>query len=106
MHYIIGEVDIQVRLPQRGKTDPTSLMYNRYVGLFEGKLGTYCLYYISPVRAGGKFTGKVEYTFANDQTKEQVKLQFESTEEADRCIAALKGETLPNYADVYENLSD
>ena len=106
MHYIIGETDILIRLPQRGKTDQASLMYNRYVSLFEGKLGSYTLYYISPQREAGKFTGKIEYTFNNDQTKENHKVLFDSTEDADKCIAALKGETVPDYAAVYENITD
>lgn len=106
MHYIIGETGINVQSPLRGRTDPASLMYNRYIYLFEGQFGSYTLYYIAPVRIKGVATGEIEYTFSNDQTREFVKLKFKNTDEADRCIAALKRETLPDYNKIYESITD
>lgn len=106
MHYIIGESDINVSSPRRGDTTPQALLYNRYVSLFQGKTGNYTLHYIRPLRRPGEELGKIEYSFVESSTKEVVKVNFDNTSHADKCISALKGETLPDYESVYEKITD
>ena len=106
MHYIIGETDINVGAPKRGDTSQSALLYNRYVSLFQGKPGNYTLYYIRPLRRPGEDFGKIEYTFTNSDTRETIKINFDNTTHADKCISALKGEPLPDYESMYEQVTD
>ena len=106
MHYIIGETDINVTRPRRGDTSPQALLYNRYINLFQGRPGNYTLHYIRPLRRPGEDTSKIEYSFVDSDTKDVIKINFDSTSHADKCISALKGETLPDYESIYEKLAD
>lgn len=106
MHYIIGETDINVTSPKRGDTSQSALMYNRYVSLFDGRSGNYTLHYIRPLRKPGEQLGKIEYSFLNTDTREVLKINFENTNHADKCISAIKGESLPDYESLYDSVTD
>ena len=44
-----------------------------------------------------KDNSKFEYMFMNDSTQQMLKLEFDSTQEADRCISNARSEQLPDY---------
>jgi len=99
MHYIIGTT-FDVHSPIRGTADPAALEKNRYAKYFP-EPGAYELYYIRRTK-----NNSIEYTFYNRTTGNKHKREFKNSGEADRIVSVMLGETLPNYSQNYEEMSD
>lgn len=90
MHYIIGT---QIRIQPIGQLPPGS----RRLKTTEFKPGVpYTLYHITKDREG-----KMRYVFISNSQDDVVGLVFESISDADKAIAKLKQETLPDYNEIY-----
>lgn len=98
MHYIPG-VSFDVSAVVRGATDPRTLAKNRVAGQFPNS-GTWELYHIA------RRSNKVVYTFKSRDTGSTHAINFKNTSEGDSLISTLLGEDLPDYDDVYINMSD
>lgn len=99
MHYIPG-VSFDVPPSSRGKTDKESLLRNRYINQFPHP-GSWELFYIRR-----KPTGEVVYQFKSHNTYEIHSINFSNTGDGDKLISVMLGEKLPDYEDVYINMSD
>ena len=99
MHYIPG-VAFDVPETLRGQVDPKSLVRNRYIKMFPHS-GRWELFHIN--RSPG---GEIKYLFRSRDTYETHEVKFKSTSDGDRLISVMLGEELPNYEDVYINMSD
>lgn len=94
MHYIIGT---EVYITNSAKKDPRDpgTYRRRSTGDFKPNV-RYSLYHIRK-----DDEGKMRYVFiSNDQT-EVVGLKFDTISQADKYIASLKNEELPNYTEIY-----
>jgi len=101
MHYIVGTKIIVNTSPNvRQSSGPRSVgsaQVNRRVNTEHFQPGNeYMLHYIK------KEKKKFVYTFKNNTTDEKFLLPFESPGEADRYIARLLGEKLPDYKKHYD----
>lgn len=94
MHYIIGT---QIRLGSSSNRPDPRKGYTRKITSDDFKPGvTYTLYHIRQ-----DDEGKVRYVFVSNDQQDVVGLIFDSPSLADKEIARLRGDTLPNYEDVY-----
>lgn len=96
MHYIVGtQIRIQQKAPIR-PGDPGSYKTRR-VQSDDFKPGVvYSLYHITKDREG-----KMRYVFISNDNSDVVGLIFDTITEADKAIAALKQEQLPDYNEIY-----
>jgi hypothetical protein len=93
MHYIIGT---QIRLSSSPRGN-TRTGYKRKVTSDKFKTDvTYTLYHIRQ-----DDEGKIRYVFVSNDQQDVVGLVFDSPSLADKEIARLRGEDLPNYEEVY-----
>lgn len=94
MHYIIGT---QIRVGGGNtRVDPRA-QYKRKITSDKFKPGvTYTLYHIRQ-----DDEGKVRYVFVSNDQQDVVGMIFDSPSAADKEIARLRGEDLPNYEDIY-----
>jgi len=93
MHYIIG-TEILIRDQKKNPNDPSSYRRQKPSDFKPGV--RYSLYHIRK-----DDEGKFRYVFiSNDQT-DVVGMIFDSPTEADKIIASLKNDTLPDYAEIY-----
>jgi len=94
MHYIIGTEIHITNNQQRDPRDP-----NTYRRKSDSKFKPNIRYSLYHIRKDDE--DKMRYVFiSNDQT-DVVGLKFDTITEADKYIAALKSEQLPNYSEVY-----
>lgn len=94
MHYIVG-TEIIVGKQKPNPRDPSSYRRNRNTGDFKPGV-LYSLYHIRKDKED-----KMRYVFlSNDQT-DVVGLVFDTITEADKYIARLKNEQLPDYSEIY-----
>lgn len=96
MHYIVGtEVLVSSAKPKLNPRDPNSYRNRRTTNDFkQGML--YSLYHIRK-----DDEGKMRYVFVSNDQTDVVGLKFETISEADKYIAGVKGESLPNYSEIY-----
>jgi len=95
VHYIIGtEITVHDRQPLKGIV--TKSTFKRRVSNAITKqlvVNTpYTLYNITVNRKSG-----VDYTFTSRQSREAVKITFDSVNAADSAIAQIKNEDIPDY---------
>ena len=95
MHYIIGT---QIRIPGKNETRVDSRRgYTRKIASDKFKPGVvYTLYHIRK-----DDEGKIRYVFISNDQQDVVGLKFDSPGLADKEIARLRGEDLPDYEDFY-----
>lgn len=94
MHYIIGTEIYITNSVKKDPRDPST--YRRKVNTEFKPNVRYSLYHIRK-----DDEGKMRYAFlSNDQT-DVVGLVFDTISQADKYIASLKNEELPNYTEIY-----
>ena len=94
MHYIIGTT-ISVNTSKVNPRDPKTYRTRKPPSDFKPGL-EYSLYHIRK-----DDEGKMRYVFiSNDQT-DVVGLKFDTITEADKHIALIKGDQIPNYSEIY-----
>jgi hypothetical protein len=104
MHYIVGTKIIINTAPERhhssGLKSVGAAKISKRVNTTNFQPGNqYSLYHIK------KQQNNFLYTFKNESSGETVFVPFDSTLDADKHIASLLGEKLPNYKKNYENNS-
>jgi len=100
MHYIIGtQVLIQ---DSRVKFKPGATSGSRVRPVISDfKPGVrYTLYHIRKDE-----DDKIRYVFISDDQTDVVGLKFDSPSDADKMISSIKGDTLPDYKDIYSRNS-
>ena len=96
MHYIIG-TKIQIQQPGQARPGDPSSYKTRRVQTGDFKPGlTYSLYHITKDKEG-----KMRYVFISNDNSDVVGLVFDTITEADKAIARLKQENLPDYNEIY-----
>ena len=96
MHYIIGTRVLVQPAGQVNPRDPNSYKTRR-PKTYEFKPGVpYTLYHITKDKEG-----KMRYVFISNDNSDVVGLVFDTISEADKAIAQLKQEQLPDYDEIY-----
>lgn len=94
MHYIIGTEVYITNNQKRDPRDPST--YRRKTDSNFKPNVRYSLYHIRKDK-----DDKMRYVFISNDQSDVVGLKFDTITEADKFIAALKNEQLPNYTEVY-----
>ena len=94
MHYIVG-TEVMVSEQKVNPRDPRTYKTRQPVSKFKPGV-RYSLYHIRKDKED-----KMRYVFISNDQSDVVGLIFDTITEADKYIAGIKRETLPDYSEIY-----